>query len=63
MKKIYLVTFLIFSIGTSFAKDSVKNLPRYMSLKVSEANVRTGPGTSFPVKWIFIKRIQMLWPV
>jgi len=28
-------------------------LPRFVSLRASEAFVRTGPGTQYPVKWVY----------
>lgn len=28
-------------------------LPRYASLRSSEVNVRTGPGTQFPILWVY----------
>ncbi len=28
-------------------------LPRYVSLRAPEANMRTGPGVQYPVEWIF----------
>jgi len=28
-------------------------LPRYVSLRASEVNVRTGPGVRYPVDWVF----------
>lgn len=31
-------------------------VPRYVSLKAGRANVRRGPGTDFPIDWIYIKR-------
>ncbi|MDP2124590.1 MAG: SH3 domain-containing protein [Parvibaculum sp.] len=31
-------------------------LPRYVSLKAARANVRRGPGTDFPIDWIYTKR-------
>jgi SH3-like domain-containing protein len=48
-----LIIFLTFS-PSSFAADL--DLPRFMSLKVSEANIRTGPGSSFSIKWILVKK-------
>ena len=44
---------LIFADG-AFA--STKELPRFAALKVSEANIRTGPGSTYPVKWVFVKK-------
>ena len=31
-------------------------LPRFVSIKSNPANVRTGPGTEYPVKWTFVRR-------
>jgi len=31
-------------------------LPRFVSLRKSEVNVRTGPGTRYPVDWVFTHR-------
>ena len=31
-------------------------VPRYVSLKAGRANVRRGPGTDFPIDWVYIKR-------
>ncbi len=31
-------------------------LPRWASLASSRANLRTGPGRQFPVRWIFVRR-------
>jgi SH3-like domain-containing protein len=31
-------------------------LPRFVSLKSSEVNLRTGPGTNYPVDWVFVRR-------
>jgi SH3-like domain-containing protein len=28
-------------------------VPRFVSLKASEANMRTGPGERYPIKWIY----------
>lgn len=28
-------------------------VPRFVSLKASEANLRTGPGTRYPVEWVY----------
>lgn len=33
-------------------------LPRFASLKTDEANIRTGPGLRYPIKWV-IKRRDM----
>ncbi|MBI1774707.1 MAG: hypothetical protein HYR63_05105 [Proteobacteria bacterium] len=32
-------------------------LPRFLSLKSPEVNLRTGPGTQYPVEWVFVRRL------
>jgi SH3-like domain-containing protein len=31
-------------------------LPRFVSLKSSEVNLRTGPGTRYPIEWVYQRR-------
>ena len=31
-------------------------LPRFVSLRSSEVNLRTGPGTMYPVDWVYVRR-------
>ena len=31
-------------------------IPRYVSLKSEEVNVRTGPGVQYPIEWVFTRR-------
>jgi SH3-like domain-containing protein len=31
-------------------------LPRFVSLRADEVNVRAGPGVRYPVKWVFVQR-------
>lgn len=31
-------------------------LPRFVSLRADEVNVRTGPGTRYPIQWVYHKR-------
>jgi SH3-like domain-containing protein len=31
-------------------------IPRYVSLKSDEVNVRTGPGVQYPIEWVFTRR-------
>ena len=38
------------------ARDDALALPRFVSLKSSEVNLRTGPGTRYPIDWIYHRR-------
>ncbi|HZF33607.1 MAG TPA: SH3 domain-containing protein [Candidatus Angelobacter sp.] len=31
-------------------------IPRFVSLRSNEVNLRTGPGTNYPVDWVFVRR-------
>ncbi len=46
-----------FSPLKAWAEPSLP-LPRFASLKTDEANIRTGPGLRYPIKWV-IKRRDM----
>lgn len=35
-------------------------LPRFVSLRASEANIRTGPGVRYPVEWVYRRRAMPL---
>jgi SH3-like domain-containing protein len=43
------------------AQENVGNetklpLPRFVSLRSNEVNLRTGPGTTYPVDWVYVRR-------
>jgi len=55
---------LILLAAAAFARD-VQNpsglpIPRFVSLKSDEVNIRTGPGTRYPIQWVYRKEG---WPV
>lgn len=39
--------------GSAQLETSGLPVPRFVSLKASEANLRTGPGTRYPVEWVY----------
>jgi SH3-like domain-containing protein len=41
-----------------FAQSPRENLPipRFVSLRSEEVNLRTGPGVRYPVEWVFVRR-------
>lgn len=52
----FLTFFFLASIGAEVALAAGKTglpLPRFVSLRKGEVNVRTGPGTRYPVDWVF----------
>ena len=38
------------------AAEDVRRVPRFVSLRSGEVNVRTGPGTRYPVEWVFTRK-------
>lgn len=36
--------------------EDVRRVPRFVSLRSGEVNVRTGPGTRYPVEWVFTRK-------
>jgi SH3-like domain-containing protein len=40
----------------SAAAESGLPVPRWVSIRASEVNLRTGPGTSYPVEWVYHRR-------
>lgn len=44
-----------FSVSTAAAPSAPTNLPlpRYVSLKAEKVNLRTGPGSQYPIRWVY----------
>lgn len=67
MKRTYalLVTLVLIIIGPPSVAGPVGSetglpLPRFVSLSSDKVNVRAGPGTRYPIKWVFVREG---WPV
>ena len=54
---IALIAATVLSVGTAFAQVSGSGLPlpRFVSLRAGEVNLRTGPGVQYPVEWVYRK--------
>jgi len=55
---IFLCFIAIAAIGAAAAADAAKKgsglpLPRFVSLRAGEVNLRTGPGVQYPVDWVY----------
>lgn len=59
MNKI-IITALLLTLYSfpSFAEVGASGypIPRFLSLRTEEANVRTGPGMQYPKKWVLVKK-------
>ena len=70
MKKILLIFMIFIFSNIQFNKVSHSEklelkgqetfLFKIWSLKTSKANLRTGPGKKYPIKWIYIKKNGLL---
>lgn len=54
-KRLYLL-FALLAAPAQAANTSGLPIPRYVSLKADEANVRTGPGSRYPIQWVYRKQ-------
>ena len=52
--KIFLFLFLI-PFSSSFASTD-KDLPRFATTRSDHVNARKGPGVSYPIDWVFIRK-------
>ena len=51
-----LLTVLSLLAGSDLAAQTAAPLPRFAALRSSEVNLRAGPGTQYPVEWVFLRR-------
>ena len=63
MKRLLLIALLLTSPALAAPEASILNpsglpVPRYVSLKFDEANVRVGPGKRYPIRYVY-KRVHL----
>jgi SH3-like domain-containing protein len=46
---------IIATAGPAFAQTGLP-VPRFVTLRADEVNVRTGPGSRYPVEWVFARK-------
>ena len=56
-----LIAAVTFVVGPRAAAETLGSesklpIPRFVSLRSGEVNLRTGPGTIYPVEWVFVRR-------
>ncbi len=44
------------SLALAAGKGTGLPLPRFVSLRANEVNLRTGPGVQYPVDWVYLRR-------
>jgi SH3-like domain-containing protein len=58
LRQLVILAFLLFPAFSAQAAATNANtsglpIPRFVSLKSEETNVRTGPGTRYPIQWVY----------
>ncbi len=53
-----IVLAVILAAAATIAAESKRQLPRFVSLRSNEINVRTGPGERYPVQWVLRRRFM-----
>ncbi len=46
---------MVMTWGVAFGQTGLP-VPRYVSLRAGEVNVRTGPGVRYPIDWVFVRK-------
>ena len=54
MKSYLFIPFLFFAVASAFGAER-NSVPRFVSLRANEVNVRVGPGPNYPIEWIYLK--------
>jgi len=44
------------SIGPAAAADKALAVPRFVTLRADEVNLRTGPGERYPIEWVYTRK-------
>lgn len=53
-----IVLAVVLAAAASVAAESKRRLPRFVSLRSNEINVRTGPGERYPIQWVLRRRFM-----
>jgi SH3-like domain-containing protein len=44
------------AVADNLGSETKLPIPRFVSLRSNEVNMRTGPGTIYPVEWVYVRR-------
>lgn len=55
MRSIFGLCMAVLWYGTSYAAEHTEST-RFVSLRSAEVNMRVGPGTEYPVEWIYMRQ-------
>ncbi|MCR9256630.1 MAG: SH3 domain-containing protein [Alphaproteobacteria bacterium] len=52
---LFSASLLLFTATAAVAQTGLP-IPRFVSVRAAEANLRTGPGVRYPIAWVYLKR-------
>jgi SH3-like domain-containing protein len=52
----WLALLLLCGVGPGAWAEKAQPVPRFVSLRVDEVNLRTGPGERYPIDWVLVKK-------
>lgn len=44
------------AVAQTLGPETNLPIPRFVSLRSAEVNLRTGPGTTYPIEWVYVRR-------
>ncbi len=56
VRRVVALAMTIAALNAAQAGEGAAPLPRFASLRAGEVNLRAGPGTQYPVEWVFQRR-------
>lgn len=48
-------TLICFLVISGALAENTKPLPRFVSLRSNEVNLRVGPGSNYPIAWVYVR--------
>ena len=55
MKQLIVACLVFFGVLADSAAQTGLPIPRFVSVRAEEANLRTGPGVRYPIAWVYLK--------
>lgn len=56
MLRLFFAVLVLSLCGAAYAQGSGLPLPRFVTLRSDQVNMRAGPGVRYPVDWVYLKR-------
>lgn len=56
VKSVLTLVAVLLALSRAAAAETAEPLPRFVSLRVNDVNLRTGPGSRYPVEWVYHRK-------